>query len=105
MKNAAPAALVSTRSTAQAAICASGRKPRASIAPSIGALTAWVKGTPNRAGPMIATVSSVAAMLAPYPSRAPWRCATRARAVPPASATQKPPVGAARDARNEAVAT
>ena len=66
---------------------------------------AWVSGTPKRAGPMMATVSSIAAMLAPKPCRAPRRSATRAIATPPASATQKPPVGAARAARNETTAT
>jgi hypothetical protein len=39
--------------------------PRRSRRPSSGALAAWVSGTPKRAGPMIATVSSIAAMLAP----------------------------------------
>ena len=64
-------------------------------------MIAWVSGTPKRAGPMMATVSSIAAMLAPKPCRAPRRSATRASATPPASATQKPPVGAARAARND----
>ena len=68
-------------------------------------MTAWVSGMPKRAGPMIATVSSIAAMLAPKPSRAPRRSATRASATPPASAIQKPPVGAARAARKETTAT
>ena len=68
-------------------------------------MSAWVSGTPKRAGPMMATVSSIAAMLAPKPSRAPRRSATRAIATPPANATQKPPVGAARAARNDATAT
>jgi hypothetical protein len=54
---------------------------------------------------MMATVSSMAAALAPKPSRAPRRSATRARATPPASAIQKPPVGAARAARKETTAT
>ena len=54
---------------------------------------------------MIATVSSIAAALAPKPSRAPRRSATRASATPPASAIQKPPVGAARAARKETTAT
>ena len=54
---------------------------------------------------MIATVSSMAAALAPKPSRAPRRSATRASATPPARAIQKPPVGAARAARNETTAT
>ena len=68
-------------------------------------MIAWVSGTPKRAGPMIATVSSIAAMLAPKPCRAPRRSATRATATPPANATQKPPVGAARAARKDATAT
>ena len=68
-------------------------------------MIACVSGTPKRAGPMMATVSSIAAMLAPKPCRAPRRSATRAIATPPASATQKPPVGAARAARNETTAT
>ena len=71
----------------------------------MGAVMAWVSGTPKRAGPMMATVSSIAATLAPKPCRAPRRSATRARATPPARATQKPPVGAARAARNETTAT
>ena len=75
--------------------------PRACSRPRIGAVSACVSGTPKRAGPMIATVSSIAAALAPKPSRAPRRSATRARATPPASAIQKPPVGAARAARKE----
>ena len=79
--------------------------PRACSRPRIGAVMAWVSGTPKRAGPMMATVSSIAAMLAPKPCRAPRRSATRAIATPPASATQKPPVGAARAARNETTAT
>ena len=54
---------------------------------------------------MIATVSSIAATLAPKPSRAPRRSATRASATPPASAIQKPPAGAARAARKETTAT
>ena len=80
-------------------------QPRASSRPRSGAVTAWVKGMPNRAGPMIATVSSMAATLAPKPACAPRRSATRASATPPASAIQKPPVGAARAARRETTAT
>jgi hypothetical protein len=99
------AALWSSLTVAQASSC--GQKPtsRAWSRPRIGALTACVSGTPTRAGPMIATVSSIAAALAPNPSRAPSRSATRASATPPASAIQKPPVGAARAARNETTAT
>src|SRR5688500_16193442 len=54
---------------------------------------------------MIATVWSIAAALVPAPTRNPPRCAARAIATPPASATANPPVGAMRDARKEAVAT
>ena len=54
---------------------------------------------------MIATVSSIAAALAPKPSRAPRRSATRASATPPASAIQKPPLGAARAARKDTTPT
>ena len=70
-KNAIPMALDNRRIAAATANCAAGRRPRASMAPSSGALTAWVRGTPNRAGPMMATVSSMAAMDAPKPRRAP----------------------------------
>ena len=68
-------------------------------------MSAWVSGTPKRAGPMIATVSSIAAALAPKPSLGPSRSATRASATPPASAIQKPPVGAARAARKDTTPT
>jgi hypothetical protein len=105
MKNAVVAALCSRRKAPQASIWSAGPTERASRRPSMGAVTAWVNGTPKRAGPMIATVSSIAARLAPKPWRAPSRWATRASAAPPARAIQKPPVGAARDARNETVAT
>ena len=105
MKNAVVAVLWTSRTAAQASICASGRQPRASSRPSSGAVSACVSGIPSRAGPMIATVSSIAAALAPKPSRAPRRSATRATATPPASAIQKPPAGAARAARNETTAT
>jgi hypothetical protein len=105
MKKAVVAALWRSRMAPQARICGNGRHPRASIRPSSGALAAWVSGMPTRAGPMIATVSSIAARLAPKPSRAPRRSATRASATPPASAIQKPPVGAARAARKETTAT
>ena len=66
---------------------------------------AWVSGTPNRTGPMIATVWSIAATLAPYPHRAPRSWLTRASATPPASATKNPIGGVAREARNDTVAT
>jgi hypothetical protein len=105
MKNAVVAALWSRRTAAQASNCSEKPTRRASSRPSIGALSACVSGIPIRAGPMIATVSSIAAALAPNPERAPRRSATRARATPPASAIQKPPVGAARAARNETTAT
>ena len=105
MKNAVVAVLCSSRTAPQASTWSQAATPRASRRPSIGALTACVSGMPTRAGPMIATVSSIAAMLAPNPSRAPRRSATRASATPPASAIQKPPVGAARAARNETTAT
>ncbi len=105
MKNAVVAVLWSTRMAAQARICGRRRQPRASRRPSIGAVAAWVSGMPRRAGPMMATVSSIAAMLAPKPRRAPRRSATRAIATPPARAIQKPPAGAARAARKETTAT
>jgi hypothetical protein len=54
---------------------------------------------------MIATVCSIAAMLAPYPQRAPRSCPVRASATPPASATKNPIGGVAREARNDTVAT
>ena len=65
MKKAVPAELESTRIAAQARNWPSARTPRPSMDPSSGALRAWVNGTPKRAGPMMATVSSVAATLAP----------------------------------------
>ena len=105
MKKAVVAALWSRRTVAQASSWGQKPTPRAWRRPRIGALIAWVSGTPMRAGPMMATVSSIAAALAPKPSRAPRRSATRASATPPASAIQKPPVGAARAARNETTAT
>jgi hypothetical protein len=105
MKNAVVAALCSRRTAAQARSCGQNPTPRACSRPRIGALSACVSGTPNRAGPMIATVSSIAAALAPKPSRAPRRSATRARATPPARAIQKPPLGAARAARKDTTPT
>ena len=105
MKNAVVAVLCSRRMAAQARICGRTATPRASRRPSIGAVAACVSGIPMRAGPMIATVSSIAATLAPKPSRAPRRSAARASATPPAKAIQKPPVGAARAARKETTAT
>ena len=105
MKKAVVAVLWSSRMAAQARICTTGATARASRRPSSGAVVAWVSGTPKRAGPMIATVSSIAAMLVPKPSRAPAPRATRASATPPARAIQKPPLGAARAARNETTAT
>src|SRR5215211_490524 len=105
MKNAVVSVLWARRIAAQARNWARNRTERASKRPSTGALSAWVSGTPKRAGPMMATVSSIAATLAPKPSRSPRRSATRARAVPPASAIQNPPVGATREARKETVAT
>jgi 3-hydroxyisobutyrate dehydrogenase-like beta-hydroxyacid dehydrogenase len=54
---------------------------------------------------MIATVSSIDAIAAPYPQRAPHRAPARASATPPASAIQNPAVGETREARNETVAT
>ena len=74
-------------------------RPRASIHPRTGAETAWVSGIPTRAGPMIATVWSIAAALVPAPTRKPPRSDARAIATPPASATANPPDG--RDARGE----
>ena len=104
-KKAMPTALESSRMAAATANCAAGPRPRPSIAPSSGALTAWVSGTPTRAGPMMATVSSMAARDAPKPRRAPCTAPTRASAVPPARATTKPPEGTAREARKDTVAT
>ena len=46
-------------------ICPAADQPRASSAPSSGAVSACVSGTVNRIGPIIATVWSIAAMLAP----------------------------------------
>jgi hypothetical protein len=54
---------------------------------------------------MTAWVSGIVARLAPKLDRSPSRWAARASATPPASATAKPPLGTAREARNEAVAT
>ena len=105
MKNAVVAVLWIRRIAAQVRICGSVGQPRASRRPSSGAVAAWVSGIPSRAGPIIATVSSIAAALAPKPSLAPRRSATRASATPPARAIQKPPVGAARAARKETTAT
>ena len=105
MKKAVVAVLCTSRIAAQASTCEGAAQPRASRRPSIGAVAAWVSGMPIRAGPMIATVSSIAAALAPKPSRAPRRSATRASATPPARASQNPPVGAARAARKETTAT
>src|SRR5687767_12317234 len=70
-----------------------------------GALIACVSGTPARIGPMIAIVWSIAAIEAAQPVRRPVFCAVRASATPPARASAKPALGAAREARNEAVAT
>jgi hypothetical protein len=47
-----------------AANSATGPRPRAYIAPSSGALSACVSGALNLSGPMIATVCSIAAVLA-----------------------------------------
>ena len=105
MKKAVVMPLWRMRNSVQTATCGAGRQPRASRRPSSGAVIACVSGMPKRAGPMIATVSSIAAMLAPKPGRAPRRWATRASATPPASAIQKPPLGAARAARNDTTAT
>ena len=87
-------------------ICHATRRAARLSTPSSGAVRAWVSGTPNRAGPMIATVWSIAATLAPYPHRSAAQLRpTRASATPPASATQNPIDGVAREARNETVAT
>ena len=91
--------------TAHAATWTAAPRPRASMTPSNGALSACVRGTAKRIGPMIATVCSMAAIDAPYPMRGPRRWPARASATPPASATQNPTEGAARAARNDAVAT
>ena len=100
-----PMAFDTRRIVAATANCAPTPRPLPSIAPSSGALTAWVSGTPKRAGPMIATVSSIAAIEAPKPRRAPCTAPTRASAVPPASATANPAEGTAREARKDTVAT
>ena len=47
MKNAVVAVLWTSRTAAQASICASGRQPRASSRPSSGAVSAWVSGMPK----------------------------------------------------------
>jgi len=57
--------LDSMRIAPQARSSARKLESRARIRPSSGALIACVKGTPKRAGPMMATVSSVAATPAP----------------------------------------
>jgi len=88
-----------------ASTCHGAAIERDSIRPRTGALRAWVKGTPKRAGPMRAIVSMSVAKLAPKPWRSPRRWATRARATPPGRATKKPPKGTAREATNETVAT
>ncbi len=53
------------RTPAQAANCVAKAARRACSRPSIGAETACVSGIPMRAGPMTATVCSIAARLAP----------------------------------------
>src|SRR5918992_49526 len=58
MKKAVVAVLWNSRTTPQTSICGARPTPRASRRPSSGALIACVNGTPNRAGPMIATLSS-----------------------------------------------
>ena len=55
MKNTVPSRFWTVRIAAQARIWTSAPRPRRSILPSSGALIAWVSGTPNRAGPIIAT--------------------------------------------------
>ena len=94
-----------SRIAAQASIWRSSDTRRASSRPSSGAVSACVSGTPKRAGPMIGdrlehggdarSVARARAALSP----------ARASATPPASAIQKPAEGAAREARNDAVAT
>src|SRR4051812_13983854 len=105
MKKAVVAVLCTSLIAPHTRVWKSGLTPRASSRPMIGAVTAWVSGTPNCAGPMIATVSSMAATLAPNPWRSPRRSATRANATPPARPIQKPPVGVTREARKDTVAT
>ena len=73
MKNAVASELFTSRMTAHASHWRSGATARASKRPSTGAVMAWVSGTPKRAGPMIATLSSIAARLAPKPWRSPRR--------------------------------
>ena len=59
-------------------------------------MSACVGGTPKQAGPMIATVSSIAAALAAEAESGPEPLRDAGERHPPASAIQKPPVGAAR---------
>ena len=103
--NAKLAAFCSRRIVPQTNICHATVAPRACSTPSSGAVSACVSGTVIRAGPISATVCSIAARLAPYPQRNPRRAPARAIAAPPASATQNPIDGIARDARNDTVAT
>ena len=65
MKKAVARELLRSRTTAHQSHCRNGATERDSKRPSTGAVIAWVNGTPKRAGPMIATLSSVAATLAP----------------------------------------
>ena len=65
MKKAVASELFRSRMTAQHSHWSTGATERDSKRPSSGAVIAWVNGTPKRAGPMIATLSRVAATLAP----------------------------------------
>ncbi len=65
MKKTAPRPFWNSRMATQTRSCHTGAAERPSMRPSTGALSAWVKGTPNRAGPMSATVSISVARLAP----------------------------------------
>ena len=105
MKNSGPEAVLEQPDGQAHQDLPQRRTERASSRPSTGALSAWVKGTPKRAGPMSATVSIRVARLAPKPWRRPRSWATRARAMPPGNATKKPPNGTAREATKETVAT
>ena len=63
--NAPVSAFWKSRMVPHTIICHATVAPRASSTPSSGAVSACVRGTPIRAGPIRATVCSIAAMLAP----------------------------------------
>ena len=88
MKNAVPSAARAKRTSATTSICKSGWAPRASSAPTSGALAACVNGIERRAGPITAVDCASPAIEAAQPVVSPWRDAARATATPPGSATQ-----------------